>query len=59
MVPGDLAEDVRAGLLEPAIMGPPIRWLASAESDGITDCRITDCRIIAADFAKGMRPTAA
>jgi gluconate 5-dehydrogenase len=54
MVPDDLAEGVRAGLLDPAIMGPPIRWLASAESDGITDCRI-----IASDFAKGIRPTAA
>jgi hypothetical protein len=54
MVPDDLADGLRAGLLEPAIMGPPILWLASAESDGITNCRI-----IASDFAKGIRPTAA
>jgi NAD(P)-dependent dehydrogenase (short-subunit alcohol dehydrogenase family) len=54
MVPDDLPEDLRVSLLEPAIMGPPIRWLASAESDGVTDCRV-----IATDFARGTRPTAA
>jgi NAD(P)-dependent dehydrogenase (short-subunit alcohol dehydrogenase family) len=53
MVPDDVGEDVRAGLLDPAIMGPPIRWLASADSDGITDCRV-----VATDFADGIRPTA-
>jgi NAD(P)-dependent dehydrogenase (short-subunit alcohol dehydrogenase family) len=53
MVPDDVGENVRAGLLDPAIMGPPIRWLASADSDGITDCRV-----IATDFADGVRPTA-
>jgi NAD(P)-dependent dehydrogenase (short-subunit alcohol dehydrogenase family) len=52
MVPDGLSEEVRAGLLDPAIMGPPIRWLASAESDGITDCRV-----IATEFADGVRPT--
>jgi len=54
MIPDEVGEDVRAGLLDPAIMGPPIRWLASADSDGITDCRI-----LATDFADGIRPTAA
>ncbi len=53
MIPGEVGEDVRAGLLDPAIMGPPIRWLASADSDGITDCRV-----IATEFADGARPTA-
>jgi len=53
MIPEDIAEDLRAGLLDPAIMGPPIRWLASADSDGITDCRV-----VATDFARGVRPTA-
>src|SRR5450755_3736758 len=53
MVPDDVGADVRARLLDPAIMGPPIRWLASADSDGITDCRV-----IATDFAAGIRPTA-
>jgi NAD(P)-dependent dehydrogenase (short-subunit alcohol dehydrogenase family) len=53
MVPDDVSDDVRGRLLDPAIMGPPILWLASAESDGITDCRV-----IATDFADGARPTA-
>jgi NAD(P)-dependent dehydrogenase (short-subunit alcohol dehydrogenase family) len=53
MIPDDLAEDRRVGLLDPAIIGPPIRWLASADSDGITDCRV-----VATDFARGIRPTA-
>jgi NAD(P)-dependent dehydrogenase (short-subunit alcohol dehydrogenase family) len=53
MIPDDTGHDVRAGLLDPAMMGPPIRWLASADSDGITDCRV-----IATDFADGVRPTA-
>jgi NAD(P)-dependent dehydrogenase (short-subunit alcohol dehydrogenase family) len=51
MVPDEVADNVRAGLLDPAIMGPPIRWLASTESDGITDYRV-----IATDFANGVRP---
>jgi gluconate 5-dehydrogenase len=29
-----------ARLLDPAIMGPPIVWLASAEADGVHDERI-------------------
>jgi NAD(P)-dependent dehydrogenase (short-subunit alcohol dehydrogenase family) len=53
MIPDDVGEDVRADLLDPAIMGPPIRWLASADSDGITDCRV-----VATEFADGIRPTA-
>jgi gluconate 5-dehydrogenase len=51
MVTDDIGDDVRARLLDPAIMGPPIRWLASADSDGITDCRV-----VATDFAAGIRP---
>lgn len=51
MVPDDVGEDVRSGLLDPAIMGPAMRWLASADSDGITDCRV-----VATDFAIGIRP---
>jgi NAD(P)-dependent dehydrogenase (short-subunit alcohol dehydrogenase family) len=53
MVPDEVSDDVRARLLDPAIMGPPVRWLASADSDGITDARI-----VATDFADGVRPTA-
>lgn len=53
MIPNETGDNIRAGLLDPAIMGPPIRWLASADSDGFTDCRI-----LATDFAEGIRPTA-
>lgn len=52
MIPEDVNDDVRARLLDAAIMGPPILWLASADSDGITDCRI-----VATEFADGVRPT--
>jgi gluconate 5-dehydrogenase len=51
MIPEEVGEDVRAGLLDPAIMGPPIRWLASTDSDGVNDARI-----VATDFAGGIRP---
>jgi NAD(P)-dependent dehydrogenase (short-subunit alcohol dehydrogenase family) len=41
MVPSDgLPDEVRAGLLDPAIMGPPIVWLASPEAVGAHDERI-------------------
>jgi NAD(P)-dependent dehydrogenase (short-subunit alcohol dehydrogenase family) len=40
MVPDDIPDEVRARLLDPAIMGPPIVWLASPESDGVHDERI-------------------
>jgi NAD(P)-dependent dehydrogenase (short-subunit alcohol dehydrogenase family) len=53
MVPDDVGDNVRDRLLDPAIMGPPVRWLASAESDGVTDARV-----VATEFADGFRPTA-
>lgn len=34
MIPPDASEEVRARLLDPAIMGPPIVWLASSEAAG-------------------------
>jgi NAD(P)-dependent dehydrogenase (short-subunit alcohol dehydrogenase family) len=41
MVPDELDDDeARSRLLDPAIMGPPIVWLASAEADGVHDERI-------------------
>ena len=41
MIPDeDLPERARAGLLDPAIMGPPIVWLASASANGVHDERI-------------------
>jgi gluconate 5-dehydrogenase len=45
MIPDDASPETRAKLLDPAIMGPPIVWLASDEAKGVHDERI-----IAADF---------
>ena len=45
MVPDEVGEELRASLLDPAIMGPPIVWLASpAAAD------VHDERIVAQDF---------
>jgi NAD(P)-dependent dehydrogenase (short-subunit alcohol dehydrogenase family) len=46
MAPDSVPQDSRVAWLEPAIMGPPIVWLASPASDGVTDQRI-----IATEFA--------
>ena len=40
MIPDDTPTEVRDGLLHPAIMGPPIVWLASAAATGVRDQRI-------------------
>ena len=40
MVPDGTPAEVRARLLDPAIMGPPIVWLASAGAAGVHDQRI-------------------
>jgi NAD(P)-dependent dehydrogenase (short-subunit alcohol dehydrogenase family) len=40
MTPEDAPEEVQATWLDPAIMGPPVVWLASRASDGQTDLRI-------------------
>ena len=45
MVPDDVPDDVRARLLDPAVMGPPIVWLASERAAGVRNRRI-----VAADF---------
>jgi NAD(P)-dependent dehydrogenase (short-subunit alcohol dehydrogenase family) len=45
MIPDDVAPEVRSHLLDPAIMGPPIVWLASAAAAGVHDERI-----VAAEF---------
>jgi len=49
---GMLPDDVPAGrdLLEPAVMGPPIVWLASDEAAGVHDERI-----IATEFGRWLR----
>jgi NAD(P)-dependent dehydrogenase (short-subunit alcohol dehydrogenase family) len=46
MAPDSVPQDSRVTWLDPAIMGPPIVWLASPASDGVTDQRI-----IATEFA--------
>jgi NAD(P)-dependent dehydrogenase (short-subunit alcohol dehydrogenase family) len=40
MVPDDAPAEVQARLLDPAVMGPPIVWLASREATGLHDARI-------------------
>ena len=40
MVPDDAPAEVQARLLDPAVMGPPIVWLASQEATGLHDARI-------------------
>jgi NAD(P)-dependent dehydrogenase (short-subunit alcohol dehydrogenase family) len=45
MIPEEIADELRANLLDPAIMGPPIVWLASADAAGVHDERI-----VARDF---------
>jgi gluconate 5-dehydrogenase len=48
MVPDDALAGVRASLLDPAVMGPPIVWLASDQAAGVHDRRI-----VAAEFDAG------
>jgi gluconate 5-dehydrogenase len=40
MVPDEVPAEVRARLLDPAVMGPPIVWLASDQATGVHDRRI-------------------
>ncbi len=40
MIPDDTPAEARANLLDPAIMGPPIVWLASPAAGGVHDERI-------------------
>lgn len=46
MVPDAIDEEVRARLLDPSVMGPPIVWLASPAAAGVHDERV-----VARDFA--------
>jgi NAD(P)-dependent dehydrogenase (short-subunit alcohol dehydrogenase family) len=52
MIPDELPEPARAGLLPAEVMGPPAVFLASAEAQGLTGERIaaTDFRRWLADF---------
>jgi gluconate 5-dehydrogenase len=45
MVPDEMRDQLRANLLDPSIMGPPIVWLASPDAAGVHDQRI-----VARDF---------
>jgi NAD(P)-dependent dehydrogenase (short-subunit alcohol dehydrogenase family) len=45
MIPEEIGDELRANLLDPAIMGPPILWLASPAAAGVHDERI-----VARDF---------
>jgi NAD(P)-dependent dehydrogenase (short-subunit alcohol dehydrogenase family) len=45
MIPDEVRDELRANLLDPAIMGPPIVWLASPDAAGVHDERI-----VARDF---------
>ena len=47
MIPEDMPDEARAGLLDPAIMGPPIVWLASPQAAGVHGERI-----VASEFAR-------
>jgi gluconate 5-dehydrogenase len=40
MVPEDVSAEVRGRLLDPAVMGPPIVWLASPQAAGVHGRRI-------------------
>jgi NAD(P)-dependent dehydrogenase (short-subunit alcohol dehydrogenase family) len=40
MIPEGFPDHLRANLLDPSIMVPPLRWLASTKSDGVTGRRI-------------------
>ena len=40
MIPDDTPAEIRSRLLDPAVMGPPIVWLASEEAAGVHDERI-------------------
>ncbi len=44
MIPEGVPAELRAKLLDPAIMGPPIVWLASERSDGVTGRRFVAAR---------------
>jgi len=40
MIPDDFPPERRTKLLDPAVMGPPVRWLCSPEAAGVHDERI-------------------
>jgi 3-oxoacyl-[acyl-carrier protein] reductase len=44
MIPDAVSDEVQSTLLDPAIIVPPLLWLASSDSDGITGCRLIATR---------------
>jgi gluconate 5-dehydrogenase len=50
MVPDDIGDEMRSKLLDPAIMGPPIVWLASPAA-----AEVHDERIVARDFEEWLK----
>jgi len=44
MIPDAVSNEVRSTLLDPAIIVPPLLWLASPDSDGITGRRLIATR---------------
>ncbi len=40
MIPDEVRDELRPNLLDPAIMGAPIVWLASPDAAGVHDERI-------------------
>jgi NAD(P)-dependent dehydrogenase (short-subunit alcohol dehydrogenase family) len=53
MVPDEVLPEVQAGLLDPAVMGPPIVWLASDQAAGVHDRRIVATEFDAASATPG------
>jgi NAD(P)-dependent dehydrogenase (short-subunit alcohol dehydrogenase family) len=53
MIPEEFPPDLRAHLLDPAVMGPPIRWLCSPAAEGVHDQRI-----VATEFEQWRAQTA-
>jgi gluconate 5-dehydrogenase len=51
MVPDEVPAEVRAGLLDPTVMGPPIVWLASDHAAGVHGRRIVATEFDAASAA--------
>ena len=44
MIPDDVSDKMRSALLDPSIMVPPLLWLASPDSDGMTGRRLVAAR---------------
>jgi gluconate 5-dehydrogenase len=53
MIPDEVPEEVRARLLDPSVMGPPIVWLASDQAAGVHDRRIAASEFDAASARGG------